>query len=74
MKTELANYLNTETEKLKATQKIEQAIHNWGKRYFRSYQWDSKKGFTAIGRTGTTFMYDAEYVVNKFKRKLSLTK
>ena len=51
---------------------INNAIHNWGKRYFRSYEWDLKKGFTAIGRTGTTHMYDAEYIINKFKKKLTI--
>lgn len=48
---------------------IADAIHAWGKRYFRSYEWSPQHGFTAIGRTGTTHMYDAEYVINKFKRK-----
>jgi len=49
---------------------INKAIHAWGKRYFRSYSWDGKE-FIAIGKTGTTHMYDADYVINKFKKKLT---
>jgi hypothetical protein len=45
---------------------VNQLIHAWGKRYFRSYQWDGQT-FTAIGRTGITHQYDADYIIQRFK-------
>ena len=54
---------------MKTTKTVTEAIHAWGKRYFRSYVWSPTDGFTAVGKAGATFMYDAPYVVNKFKAK-----
>jgi hypothetical protein len=61
--------LNVSKKDAKVILSIDEAIHKWGKRYFRSYEWDETTGFTAIGKTGTTHMYDAEYIINKFKNK-----
>lgn len=48
---------------------LDELIHEWGKRYFRSYTWDGDT-FTALGRTGITHMYDGQYVRNRFKGRV----
>lgn len=42
-------------------------VHTYGKRHFRSYEWDSAT-FTAIGRTGITHAYDRAYLAQLYSQ------
>lgn len=53
--------------KTKKILSVTDAIHNWGKRFFKSYEWYQTRGFIAIGKNGATHYYDAKYVIDRFR-------